>query len=73
MTHRAPIVENTLSAKLRCLSEKEVARTIIKGIYDIPTDLNNVTKLILEEIGKMRMKIGNKKGQEIVITPENFI
>ena len=45
-------MKHTLSAKLRYLSGKEVARSIIDGRYDIPTDLDNVTKLILEEIGK---------------------
>ena len=46
---------------------------IIEGMHAIPTDLDDATKLILEEIGKMGMKIRNKEGQEIVITPEDFI
>ena len=42
-------------------------------MYDFPTDLDDATKLILEEIGKMGMKIRNEEGQEIKITPEDFI
>jgi hypothetical protein len=59
--------------KLRYLSDEEVARSIIEGTYNIPTDLDNATKLILEEIGKMGMKIRTEEGQEIMITPEDFI
>ena len=66
-------MKHKLGVKLRYLSDEEVARSIIEGTYDIPTDLDNATKLILEEIGKMGMKIRNNEGQEIVITPEDFI
>ena len=66
-------MKHALGVKLRYLSDEEVARSIIEGTYDIPTDLDNATKLILEEIGKMGMKIRNNEGQEIVITPEDFI
>ena len=55
------------------LSDKEVAKSIIEGMYNIPTDLDNATKLVLEEIGKMGMEIRNEEGQEIEITPEDFI
>ena len=48
MAHRAPIMKHTLGAKLRYLSDKEVARSIIEGTYDLPTDLDSATKLILK-------------------------
>ena len=51
MAHRAPIIKHTLAAKLRYLSNKEVDLSIIEGTYDIPTDLNDATKLNFEEIG----------------------
>ena len=73
MVHRAPITKHTLAAKLRCLSDKEVVKSRIEGTCDIPTDLNNTTKLILEEIGRIGRKIRNKEGQELIITPEDFI
>ncbi len=49
-----------------------MARSIIAGTYDIPSDMDPATKLILEEIGKLGMKIVNGKGSEIIITPEDF-
>ena len=65
LAHRAPIMKHTIGVKLRYLSDKEVDRSIIEGMYTIPTDLDNVTKLILEGIGKMGMKIGNEEGQKL--------
>ena len=65
MAHRAPIIKHTLGFKLRYLLDKEVARSLIEGTYDIPTDLDNVTKLSLEEIGKMGMKIRNRKVKKL--------
>ena len=47
---------------------KEVARSITEGTLDIHPDLANATKLILEEIVRMGIKIGNKEGHNIVIT-----
>ncbi len=49
-----------------------MARSIIAGTYDIPSDMDPATKLILKEIGKLGMKIVNGKGSEIIITPEDF-
>ena len=59
--------------RLRDLSDKEVARLIIEETYNIPTALDDANKLILEEIGKMGTKIRNEEGQEVVITPEDFV
>ena len=42
------------------------------GTYEIPSDLDPATKLILEEIGRLGMKIVNGKGSKIVITSDNF-
>ena len=52
LAHRAPTTKHTIGAKLTYLSDKEVARSIIEGTYNIPTDLDDATKLILEEIEK---------------------
>ncbi len=52
--------------------DKELARSIIAGTYDIPLDMDPATKMILEEIGRLGMKIVNGKGSKIVITPEDF-
>jgi hypothetical protein len=73
LAHGAPIMSSLLGDRLRYLQDEELARSIITGTYDIPTDLDEATTLILKEIGKMGLKILNGKGQEIVITPAEFI
>jgi hypothetical protein len=72
LAHSAPIMKTPLGERLRYLSNKFLARLIILGTYDIPSDLDPATKLILEEIGKLGMKIVNGEGNKIVITPDDF-
>jgi hypothetical protein len=54
------------------LSDESLARLIILGTYDIPSDMDPATILILEEIGKLGIKIVNGEGNEIIITPDDF-
>ncbi len=61
-----------LGERLRYLSNKTLSRSIIMGTYDIPSDMDPATKLILEEIGKLGVKIVNGEGNKIVIMPEEF-
>ncbi len=42
------------------------------GTYDIPTDLDPATRLILEEIGRLGVKIVNGENSEIIITADDF-
>ena len=42
------------------------------GTYDITSDIDPATKLILEEIGKQGVKIVNGEGNKIVIMPKEF-
>jgi hypothetical protein len=72
LAHSAPIMNTLLGERLRYLSDESLAHLIITGTYDIPTDMDPVTKLILEEIGKLGMKIVNEDKNEIIITPEDF-
>ena len=65
-------MSNLLGEKLRYLSDEDIARQIITGTYEIPVDLDPATKMILEEIGRMGVKLVNEEGAEIVITPEDF-
>jgi hypothetical protein len=72
LAHSTPIMKTLLTVRLRYLSNKSLARSIILGAYDIPSDLDPATKLILEEISKLGMKIVNGEGNKIVITPDDF-
>ncbi len=73
LAYSAPIMSTLLGEQLRYLKDEELARSIITGTYDIPTNLDAATTLILKEIGKMGQKILNGEGKDIIITPENFI
>jgi hypothetical protein len=72
LAHSAPIMKSLLGKRLRYLSDESLARSIIMGTYNIPSNLDPATKLILEEIGKLGIKIVNGEGNKIVITPNNF-
>ncbi len=72
LAHSAPIMTTLLGKRLRYLSDKALAWAIITKMYDIPADMDPVARLILEEIGNLGIKLINKKGTEIVITPEDF-
>jgi hypothetical protein len=72
LAHSALIMKSLLGDWLRYLSDKSLARSIIMGTYEFPSDLDPATKLILEEIGKLGIKIINGEGSKTVITPNNF-
>jgi hypothetical protein len=72
LAHSAPIMMTLLSERLRYLSDEALAWAIITKTYDIPSDMDPATKLILEEIGNLGVKLVNGEGMEIVITPEDF-
>jgi hypothetical protein len=61
-----------LGERLQYLSDESFARAIITGTYEIPSDMDPATKLILEEIGKLGITLVNKEGTEIIKTPEDF-
>ena len=70
--HSAPITTSLLAEDLRYLSDSSIAEKIIRGEYDIPDGLDNATALLLDEIGKVGMKViaGHK---EIIISADDFI
>jgi hypothetical protein len=72
LAHSAPIMSTLLGHKLRYLGDEDLARSIITGSYEIPSDLDPATTLILKEIGKMGCAIINGDCTEIVITPAEF-
>jgi hypothetical protein len=65
-------MKTLLGERLGYLSDKSLARLIILGTYDIPSNMDPATKLILEEIGKLGIKIVNGEGNAIIITPDDF-
>jgi hypothetical protein len=65
-------MNSLLGEKLRYLSDESLAKAIITGAYEIPTDLDPATAMILKEIGKLGMKIVNGDSNEIIITLEDF-
>ncbi len=72
LAHSAPIMKTLLGKRLRYLSNEALARSIILGTYNIPFDMDPATKSILEEIGKLGVKIVNREGHDIIIMPEDF-
>ncbi len=73
LAHSASIMNLLLDKKLRYLLDKSLAKAIITGTYNIPTNLDTATAMILQEIGKLGMKIVNGNNNKITITPEDFM
>jgi hypothetical protein len=65
-------MNSRLGEKLQYLSDQSLARAIITCIYNIPTDLDPTTTLILREIGKLGINIVNGENNKITIMPEEF-
>jgi hypothetical protein len=61
-----------LGKRFQYISNESLVRAIITGRYKIPSDMDPVTKLILEEMGKLGIKLVNKEGTEIIMIPEDF-
>ena len=72
LAHSAPIMNSLLGEKLRYLSHESLDKVIITGTYNIPTDLDPATAMILQDIGKLGMKIVNGNNNEIIIRQEDF-
>jgi hypothetical protein len=72
LAHSASNMKTLLGEKLGYLSNKSLARSIILGTYDIPSNMDPATKLILEEISKLGIKIVNGEGNKIIIMPDSF-
>jgi hypothetical protein len=72
LAHSAPIMNTLLGEKLRYLLDESLAKAIITGTYEIPTNLDPATAMILKEIGALGMKIVNGNANKIIVTPEDF-
>ncbi len=65
---------NTLLGEgLRYLLDEALARSSITGLYEIPSDLEHSTRLILKEIRQLVVKLIKEEGTEIIITLEDFM
>ncbi len=67
LAHSAPIMNLLLGEKLRYLLDESLAKAIITGTYDIPTNLEPATAMILKETGRLGMKIVNSNNNKIII------
>ncbi len=72
LAHSAPIMKTLLRERLQYLSDETLARSIITGTYVIPAKMDPATKLILEKIGKLGMKLVTGEGNKTIIMPEDF-
>ncbi len=72
LAHSAPIMTTLLGEQLQYLSDEALAQAIITRTYKIPSDMDPTTKLILEEIRKLGIKLINGEGTKIIIIPEDF-
>ncbi len=52
LAHSAPIMTTLLGECLRYLSDETLARLIITGTYNIPSDMDPAIKLILKETSR---------------------
>ena len=73
LAHNGSITKHSLAGELRYLEDEDVARAIVDGTYEIPPELDEATKYILQEIGNMGRKTRCGDGHEITITTEDFI
>ncbi len=72
LAHSTPIMTTLMGERLRYLSDKALAHSIITRTYDILSDMDPATKMIVEEIGKLGVKLVNGEGNENIIMPEDF-
>ena len=49
-----------------------MAKAIIDGTYEIPPDLDEATRYILQELGKMGGEIRNEEGHDLVFSTEDY-
>ena len=59
LVNDAPISKTTLIDQLGYLADTEIAQQIVEGTFDIPDEIGDSIALILEEIGKIGVKMTN--------------
>ena len=56
IAHRAPVMKHSLSWWLRYLEDEDIAKAIMDNTYNTPPELDEATKYILQEIGRIGKK-----------------
>ena len=72
LAHSAPITMSSLAEKLGYLSDTEFAQQLLSGQVEIPSDVDDTTAIVLEEIVRLGMTVKSFAGEKVIITPEKF-
>ena len=72
LAHSAPITMSSLAEKLGYLSDTEFAKQLLQGEALIPSDVDDTTTMVIEEIAKVGMTVESFAGDKLVITPAKF-
>jgi hypothetical protein len=71
LANSAPICQGLLAEQLGLLADTEAAQRILDGTYEAVPDVDNVTTLLLQEIGRLGCMLTN--GEVLIeITAEEF-
>jgi len=71
LANDAPISSTKLIEQLGCLVDIDIAKQIVEGSIEIPHVVDDTTALILDETGKMGVRLTNRE-VTIVISKEEF-
>ena len=72
MAHSTQIMMSSLANKPGYLSDTEFAQQLLSGQVAIPSDADDTTVIVLEEIARLGMTIKSFAKEKLVITPEKF-
>ena len=63
---------SSLAEKLGYLSDTEFATQLLRGKALIPSDVDDTTAMVLDEIAKVGRTVQSFSGDKLVITPAKF-
>ena len=72
LAHSAPATASSLVEKLGYLSNTDFADLFVRGKASVPDDVDEKTKLIMEEIARLGMGLETFDGEQTVMTKEKF-
>ncbi len=71
LANDAPISKTMLINQLGYLADTDIAKQLVEGSYEIPDEVDDVTALLLEEIGRIGIQMTNGD-ISVTISPEEF-